>query len=275
MVQSKPAVSARAGLGSSLAASHLASYLQQCLSGAGQTPADAEHLHCLLMEMGTPSGDCSIYLNTQSEYSLSDAASQHRRLDRRMAQSALARHDSGLRLLSQNRQSKAIAPAEASALLNRLGQYFEHIVLDIGATTPNELTADVLQSADHIWVLCDQSVASVVWTTELLKKLDLDSDTRERMQLVVARHEPKLELSAAQIARQLQLPLLGVIPERRRELAQAVNLGTLMPQQTKREPYVQAIDALLEPLLAQHHPALTERAPPSPSLWTGLLKRIK
>ena len=272
-------LSARAGLGCSLAASHLAWYLQQrlgpSLAGTGAALDDeTAHLACLLIEMGTPGSDCSIYLNTPGEFSFNDAVSQQRRLDKRMAQSALARHDSGLRLLAQSRQARPVASDDADALLGRLGQYFDHIVLDLGAASP-QLALQVLPSASDIWVLCDQSVASVVWTAELLAQLDAHQIERERMQLIVCRHDARLELSAQQMARQLQLPLLGVIPERRRELAQVVNLGALLPLQPKREPYVQALQTLMQNLLEQHHPDLAEQTHNAVGPLAHLLQRFR
>lgn len=251
-------VSARAGLGCSLLASHVAWHLQQRLSartGPGMGSADdPEDMACLLMELGTPGGDCAIYLNTPGEFSFQDAVSQQRRLDRRMAHSALARHESGLRLLAHPQQHSKTAPAkETDALLSRLRQYFLHMVLDLGGGVSPQMALDVLPHADEIWVLCDQSVASVVWTTELLQQLEAHQIPREHMQLLVCRNDPRLDLGATQIARQLQLPLLGVVPERRRELAQVVNQGTLFTRQAKREPYVQAVDALVQKQIGRAH----------------------
>ena len=272
-------LSARAGLGCSLAASHLAWYMQQHLAahlpGNSLHNDDTENLACLLIEMGTPGGDCAIYLNTPGEFSFGDAISQYRRLDKRMAQSALARHDSGLRLLTQPRPSHPAVAADVEALLSRLGQYFEHIVLDLGAPASPQLAMQVLPHASEIWILCDQSVASLVWTTELLQQLEAHQIDRERLQLVVSRHDPRLEMSAQQMSSQLQLPLLGVIPERRRELAQVVNLGALLPLQPKREPYVQALDGLLRQLLDAHHPAATPYGSAPGSPWAAWLQRLK
>lgn len=272
-------LSARAGLGCSLAASHLAWYLQQHLAAhmphTGLASDDAESLACLLIEMGSPGGDCAIYLNTPGEFSFGDAVSQHRRMDRRMAQSALARHDSGLRLLTQPRPIHAVAAADVDALLSRLGQYFEHIVLDLGAVASPQLAMEILPKASDIWLLCDQSVASMVWTTELLKQLENHQIDRDRLQLIVSRHDPRLEMSAQQMSKQLQLPLLGVIPERRRELAQVVNLGALLPLQPRREPYVQALDGLLRRLLAANHPATAPHASAPSSPWAAWLQRLK
>lgn len=278
-------VSARSGLGCSLLAAHLSWHLQARLArpapdqssaaAAAARPVDPESLTNLLIELSSPGGDCAIYLNTPGEFGFTDAVSQQRRLDLRMAQSALARHESGLRLLTLTRQTRAPSSTEVEALLKRLRQYFKHIVLDLGATTAPGLLKDVLPSASEVWVVCDQSVASVVWTAELLQQLEALQIDRQRMRLIVSRHDSSLELSAQQVARQLQLPLLAHIPERRRQLSQVVNQGMLLEPQQRREPYVQAIEQLVAGLLAEHHPdmALSSAAPAS--TLSRLLQRMR
>lgn len=275
-------VSARAGLGCSLLAAHLSWHLQLRLGGPApvaqdKATADAspkESLSSLLIELGTPGGDCAIYLNTPGEFGFTDAVSQQRRLDRRMAQSALARHASGLRLLTLSRQAHALPSMEVQALLNRLGHYFRHIVLDMGATESAQMLKDVLPAASEVWVVCDQSVASVVWTAELLQQLDVLQIPRNRRQLIISRHDTGLELSAEQIARQLQLPLLAHLPERRRELAQVVNQGKLFTPQQTREPYVQVVEKLVDRLLADHHPEMAPAKTASANPLNRLLHRI-
>ncbi|MET1114730.1 MAG: pilus assembly protein CpaE [Comamonas sp.] len=278
-------VSARAGLGCSLLAAHLSAHLQARLQepaaaapGAPATDSAGgaqEALSSLLIELGHPGGDCAIYLDTPGEFGFADAVHQQRRLDRRMAQSAIARHASGLRLLALGRPPHDCTPSEVQALLNRLGHYFRHIVLDMGACNSPQMLKDVLVGASEIWVVCDQSVASVVGTAELLQELEQLQLPRERLQLLVGRHDRRLELSAQQIARQLQLPLLALLPERRRELAQVVNQGQLFSAQHRREPYVQAIAKLVDHLLAHHHPeaALPSTAPATPLAL--LLQRLR
>ncbi|MGB3070733.1 MAG: pilus assembly protein CpaE [Ottowia sp.] len=261
-------LSARAGLGCSLLAAHLSWYLQTRLTrlapfnaGSGDVPATGpgsggEALTSLLIELGTPGGDCAIYLNTPGDFSFTDAVSQQLRLDRRMAQTALGRHQSGLRLLTQPSRSHLSAPAEVEALLKRLSQYFRHIVLDLGAVESPQLARSVLSHANEIWVVCDQSVASVVWTAELLQQIEQIQVARDRVQLIVNRHDPRLELSAEQVARQLKLPLLAAIPECRRELSEVVNQGMLLGPGSRREPYVHAVEKLADHLLAAHHPGM-------------------
>lgn len=265
-------VSARAGLGCSVLASHVAWYLQQALA---RHPEDPQELTSLLIELGGSAGDCAIYLNTPGEFSFTDAMAQQRRLDLRMAQSALARHESGLRLLPQPRQVQAPPPGEAQALMTRLGQFFRHIVLDLGSNTPPALMADMLADASEIWVVCDQNVVSVVWTMALLSQLEALQIGRDRLRLIVNRHDKQLAMDAQQIASRLQLPLLATLPERRRELADAVNHGKLLTPKQKSDPYVQTIEKLVAEQL-RHHPGLPQtRQAPSAGPLTQLLQRMR
>lgn len=256
-------IAARAGLGSSLLASHLAWYLQQQLCNATRGKPDSANssdgLDNLLIDLGNPNGDCSLYLNTLGEFDFLEAVGNLRRFDRRLASSGLTRHESGLRLLPLPRQAalqRDVSYSDADALVQRLRQYFRHVVADLGAVSHTQLAMRVVRRASEVWVVCEQSVASVVSTTEMLKRLEEMQIERERMRLIVNRHDSQLELDARQIARQLQLPLLTVIPEHRRELAQAVNQGKLLGMQQRRDPYVQAVDRLVTGLLAQYHPGI-------------------
>ena len=93
-------MSARAGLGSSLMASHLAWYLQKRLHGTTAVPGkDAtpreisnETLDGLLIDLGFPSGDCGLYLGTLGDFDFIEAVNNLRRFDRRLASTGLARH---------------------------------------------------------------------------------------------------------------------------------------------------------------------------------------
>lgn len=276
-------VSARAGLGCSLLAAHLSTHLQarlqepqpEALAAAEAAGGAQEALASLLIELGHPGGDCAIYLDTPGEFGFADAVHQQHRLDRRMAQSAIARHASGLRLLTLARAPQDCPSGEVQALLNRLGHYFRHIVLDLGACNSPQMLKDVLPGANEIWVVCDQSVASVVGTAELLLQLETLQIPRERLRLIVGRHDRRLELGAQQIARQLQLPLLAQLPERRRELAQLVNQGLLFPAQRRREPYVQAVAQLVDHLLASHHPETALPRAASATPLARLLQRLR
>lgn len=261
-------ISARAGSGCSLLASHLALFLQQRLQqspshATAQAPthdtAEAA-LDTLLIDLGYPASDCAMYLNCYGEFDFMQAVQNLRRFDRKLAASALARHTQGLRLLALPKQhtTNPISHTDTDLIVLRLRQYFRHVIADLGAVQPNQLGQRVALRASQIWVVCEQTVASVVASTQLLAQLAEQKVDHARIQLIVNRHDARLELDAEQIAKQLQLPLLAMVPERRVELAKATNQGALLQPSQQREPYVQELNRLTEHLVKLHslQPAL-------------------
>jgi pilus assembly protein CpaE len=276
-------VSARAGMGTSLLAAHLAVYIQQALQNnesvdalkiEGSKNAEGETLKALLLDLGAPRGECGLYLDLHSDFDFFEAMQSLRRFDRKLASSGLTKHPSGLRWISLPRKEELPNEwpyAEADMLVQRLQQYFQHIVADLGAVGQADWAMRVVSRAARIWVVCDQSFASVVSTTELLQQFKAKKVDRERIGLIVTRHDRDVELSAQQISEQLCLPLLATVPERRLQLLQAINQGQLLEATARREPYVQAIQKLVNVVL-QGQPISTAIAP---SVLGRFLKKIR
>lgn len=260
-------LSARAGVGSSLLAVHLAVYLQHALNErakkANASSGEQEAVGALLLDLGAPSGDGALYLDLVAEFDFMEAVHSLRRFDKKLASAGLAKHESGLRLLSLPRQSgrlRDVAYAEADLLVQRLREYFQYIVADLGGVSQTNLAMRVASKASKIWVICDQSLPSVVSTTELLRELEIQQVPRSGMELIVCSYDRNLELSAQHIADQLELSLLTTVPERRVELLQAVNQGQLLGMQARRDPYVQVVHKLVDILLQSEGAQSTQKA---------------
>ena len=269
-------VSARSGVGSSLLAAHLAFFLQQSVKDAHLVEAGAlveGALGALLLDLGAPAGDGALYLDLVSDFDFHSALQNLRRFDTQMASTGLAQHESGLRLLSVPRKGAPWVEApqgDVDLLVQRLREYFKYIVADLGGGSYSHVALRVAAQASRVWVVCDQSLPSIVSTTELLHQLE-QHVPRSAMELIVCRHDRQLELSAQHIAEQLQLPLLMTVPERRETVLQAVNQGLLLSPQTRREPYVQAVHKLAN-LLLQGHEAFSAVKPGLLSSW---IERIR
>lgn len=269
-------ISARSGIGSSLLATHLASFVQ-----AQSERRQAQHsvpeqspLQTLLLDLGGPVGDGALYLNLINEFDFYEAVQSLRRFDRKLASAGLPQHKSGLRILSLKRPHEELRnlPAmEIEQLLDRLRKYFAVVVADLGASPDTDLIHSVASRADKIWLLCDQSLSSVVASTELIQKLQAHKIERSNIQLIVNRYESQIALEPKEIAEQLGVPLLATIPERRKALLQAVNKGHLLSSQQHREPYVKAVLKLTRELQLVAPTALTSQ----PSWWARLFHRMK
>lgn len=241
---------ARAGVGTSTLAAHLASLVQQQRS-AGPQPAEPVADHVLLLDLGQPGGDAALYLDVRGEFDVADAIANAHRFDATLARTALARHSSELAVLSQSVDSNGAggdSEADLGLLVERLRGFFEVVLVDLGGVRARQLSAPLIRLADEIWIVADQGVASMVSLDDLLQNLRRCGADRQRMQLVVNRHDDEAGLDPRQIAERFDLPLLASLPDRGRALRGSANLGQLLHENSPRDRYVRALQPLLDRL---------------------------
>ncbi|RFU47978.1 fimbrial protein [Paraburkholderia sp. DHOC27] len=234
---------ARVGMGVSTLAANLSAMLHRRDASQGR--------RSLLFDLGLPAGDGSLLLNTRSEFNFVEAVRNLRRFDQTFVHTALSRHASGLALSSlppNLADMREVSYSSSVSLLNRLRAFFDQQIIDLGGFSNSEFIAHVARSADETWLLCDQGVASIVSAVGVLDGLREEGVDTASVGLIVNKFEPDLGLTAAQIAQRLDIPLLATLPERRVPLGQAVNQGQLLSDTAPRDPYVRALEPLVEKL---------------------------
>jgi len=236
-------VGARVGMGVTTLAANLGVLLSRESAGHKRQAA--------LLDLGLPAGDGALLLNVNNGFGFVDAVRNLHRFDQTFVHTAFGRHKSGLALLTLPPDLGAlreVSHQSAVALLARLRAFFDHQLVDLDGFTNTSFIAQVAQSADRVWLVCDQNVASIVSAVRELEALQEGGVDLANVRLVVNRHEPGLDLTAAQVAQRLQIELAGVVPERHVALSQAANRGELLVDTAPRDPYVRALETLAEQL---------------------------
>lgn len=203
--------------------------------------------HAALVDLGLPAGDGALLLNAAGGVSFVDAVRNLRRFDQTFVHTALARHESGLALTTLPVDLGALREVSyqsAVALLTRLRAFFDQLVVDLGGFSNAEFVFEVARAADQAWLVCDQSVASIVAASRQLEMLRDGGVDNANLRLVINQYEPDIDLDAAQIAERLNIELAGVLPARRVALCQAANRGQLLVDIAPRDAWVRALDAL-------------------------------
>jgi pilus assembly protein CpaE len=237
---------ARAGMGVTTLAANLGALLAH--KGAEL------NRHTALLDLGLPAGDGALLLNAGNGFSFVDAVRNLRRFDQTFVHTALARHESGLALTTLPADLGALREVSyqsSAALLTRLRAFFDQQLVDLGGFSNAEFISNVVQAADDTWLVCDQSVASIVSAARQLDALREAGVDLAHVQLVLNQYEAELDLSATQIATRLGIELAGVLPSRRVALCQAANRGKLLAETAPRDPYVRALEALAAQLDGQ------------------------
>src|SRR5699024_8486078 len=118
-------------------------------------------------------GDLGLYLNTQGDFHIGDAIDNAYRLDKTLARTALACHESNLTVLP--RSPDEAVPSDSSAhfslLLDRLANLFDIVLIDGGGIPPNVLSASMVNQVEEIWLVVDQGLGTMVSLDGMLKTL--------------------------------------------------------------------------------------------------------
>jgi pilus assembly protein CpaE len=250
----------RPGVGTSTLAAHLGVLSMPTRSGG---EANVETMaHSLLLDLGLPAGDASLYLGAKGDFHYEDALRHATRIDATLIRTAMPHHASGLAALAQSQEGAA--GADAAPLVERLLGLFELILCDAGGVQPRDLPQALLQAADEIWLVADQGIASMVSLDLCMRQLAQLNARDKRLALIVNRHDEECGITARQIAERFELPLLAALPDRARALRSSANQGLLLHQVAPHDTYLRA----LAPLLAKVHIGVKDNA--DSSRWKRL-----
>ena len=259
----------RPGVGSSTLAAHLGA-LAMLSAVVGEGDGISPARQALLLDLGRPAGDVPLYLGVDGEFRYDDALRSAGRIDPTLIRTALPRHAGGLVLISQAPETRdpPRGDAESGMLIERLREYFGLLLCDMGGLPVGLAPLPLLRSADGIWLVADQGIGSMVSLDAALRELERLGLRDTRLGLIINRYDETGGASADQLASRFGLPLLAVLPERSRALRASANRGLLLHQVSPRDPYVRALNPLLEKL---HVNAV---APAGLASWKRLFPRM-
>ncbi|MDP9325446.1 MAG: AAA family ATPase [Candidatus Dormibacteraeota bacterium] len=124
----------------------------------------------------------------------------------------LLHHASGVRLLpalAQPGDSERLNDATVTALLNRLRRTYDHLVID-GRPSYREFMIDLWDASDSVVVPCPADVPSVAVTNALLSAFERVGVISEKVAVVVNNLTARPGLSAGQIQRFLDRPVVSI-----------------------------------------------------------------
>nr|WP_094796888.1 MULTISPECIES: pilus assembly protein CpaE [Bordetella] len=258
-------IGARAGVGTSTLAAHLAGITQDRFAqaraeqGGARKDAGADtglplSSRVALLDLGWPIGDAQLYVNVASDFDFAEATRNLQRLDATLLASAMAHTRDGLSVMALPRdpsQMNHVSPSDSLLVFERLRQYFGLVVTDTGGFSNIEFISRLARNSAASWIVTDQSVSSLVALAGLLQDLQRQQVERSSLGLVVNRYDERYGMTAQQIADRFELELIGTLPDRPLALMVCTNQGRLLHQDAERDVYVRGVQALAERLCSE------------------------
>lgn len=226
----------------------------------------------LLLDIATPPGAASIYLNLAPGYSALDAVHDVYRCDQTLVETAFTRHASGLYVLSLPEDLLGYPVLDAEdwlRLVKVLRGVFTTVVCVIDGRAPLRLLGGLLTAATRGLWLTDQSILRSRHSKYLLRALRLQEGGLGDTALVVDAYQKKLGLESAHLAELLDLPLLATLGGDPALRIQAMNAGEPLDKLAPKDAFVAGIQALASALMSGERSIVT--SPPAAGSWLGRL----
>lgn len=249
-------VGARAGMGVTTLAVHLCAALaalEDALNTHKGYETTHEDLGVGLLDLGFPLRDGQMLLGLNGKFHMVDAVQGASRLDTAMLEAALPRHTSGAAVLSWPAQSHAlreVSPMSTASIVQKMRSFFAWQVVDVGGFPSQDIVQEIVQAADQVWVVSDQSVGGIVSLSDLLKTLRVGTGNKGVDGLIVNRVYKSQGLPPLDIAKRLDLSLLYTLPHREEALLKSSSAGLLLSESAPSDPYVQEVKKMAQALVS-------------------------
>ncbi len=218
---------AKGGAGTTTLAIHLATYLVQL-----------HKKRVLLIDYHAELGHASVYLGVDgARCQFQELVRNVGRLDSELLRGFVAKHSSGLEVLSSPDVCGRARPVDHDAIARTLdflrGEY-DYIVLDCGR--PNaEINHPVIEASTVIYLVATPDVGAIRDLSRYVDTLIPSDGSSEKLQVVINRVATPYAIDVAHIEKAMKLPIAIRIASSYPELVRASNLGEPLTPTTKSE----------------------------------------
>ena len=228
---------AKGGAGTTTLAVHLATFLVK-----------AHRKRVLLIDHHAELGHVCVYLGLDgTRFHFQEVVRNVNRLDSELLAGYVARHASGLEVLSSPDHCGAMRPMEPAAVartLEFLRSEYDFVILDCGTPT-SELNAPVIELSTTVFLVATPDVGSI---RDLSRFVDVLTPSgaqtdrpADRLKVVLNRTSSPLAIAIPQIERAIKLPVAIRIANSETDFVPAANLGEPLAPHSKAEVAAQLL----------------------------------
>lgn len=233
-----------------------------CKGGSGATflaanlayaLAESGHKRVALIDLNCQFGDASLYVSERAPAStVADIVRQIHRLDGAFLAASMIEVLPNLGVLAapdEPEQALHIRPEHVDALLWLAASHYDYVVVDAGRSLDG-LTLRAMDQAEMIFPVLQLTLPFVRDAKRLLHALAGLGYGKEKIRLVVNRHEKRGEVAVEDAERALGHEVFVTVPNSFTTVAASINQGVPIAKLAPRDPVARALREMAEPFVA-------------------------
>lgn len=188
------------------------------------------------------------YLNIIPKYSLLDVLDSLADLDESALNGLVTKHDSGLHILSFQRNERHESQGKMNLLgklIATLRQYYPYVVIDLSKGI-DAFAENIITPATHLFVVTQQNLVSLKHTNLILHDLQMEYGvSMERIEVLVNRFDKRQSIKLKDIEDALPNNVnIRIIPNDFKVVIESANLGKPLIEVSKNSHVAKALAAL-------------------------------
>jgi len=222
---------AKGGVGSTTLAVHLAMYLVEC-----------HQKRVLLIDNHPELGHICVYLGIDgSRYHFNEVVRNVNRLDSELLHGFIAKHPSGLEVLSSPDVCGGTKSMDAESVTKTLeflrGEY-DYVITDC-ATSLDETNLAVIEASTRVYLIATPEIGAIRDLSRYVDNLMQVESAPDKMHVVINRFSSRYAVNVEQIEKAIRLPVAIKLPNSYTELVRSVNLGEPISPKKKTDFTIQ------------------------------------
>lgn len=229
----------KGGVGVSLMAVNMAAML-----------AKKEGIHVALIDYVMQHGNVHQMLDLENSFSLQELSENFERTDRKLLESSLMKHKSGISVLGCPKNledAEHLSTTDQKEVLKLLKSTFDYTLLDLGHEFTNA-TLSCLDFADTVFLLTTPDLSSLCSTKAALDTFKQLGYGQDKIKLILNRTQIKGGIESALIEKNLDYPIHAKLSEDPHTSMQAINQGMPLEDIHKKAKLVKELHKLIESL---------------------------
>lgn len=201
-----------------------------------------------LVDLNFFSGDVAVFLDLNPKYTLSSLTTNVSRLDDNFLMSVMARHSSGVYLLSEPvdvDETVDITAEQIQRILLFLKRVFSYVIIDTGGNLhgTNQLT---FENSDRVIYNTILSLPALKNAKRYLAAMEKNGIVRQKITLVVNRYLSRSDIKIDDAEKVLGQKVFMAIPNEYADVNDSINKGNPLVTLYPRSPVSKAIEKIAE-----------------------------